>query len=103
MIQEGDTVICVDASGHEQIPGIPPRLIKGRKYIVYGIMNLPCGCPVIDVGLVAESDYNRCVNHNERTKSNDNIHWCYSKRFRKIEPLYRTIEISMKKEEMILN
>lgn len=104
MIQVGDRVVCVDASKLYSGNRLQPKLVEGRDYIVYGIMECDsCGATLVDVGLetLISPMYCSC----NKLLSNDLIHWCHYKRFRKIEPEYKAVmvdsEISEQAKELI--
>lgn len=100
MIKVGDRVICVDASAHAM--GTPPPLIKGRHYLVYGANKWPCGCVAIDVGLTGNEYGTYCSEHGSSHVPGI-IHWCSSKRFRKVQEKVKYVKLEIEKGEPQLN
>lgn len=100
MFKSGDILICIDASN---LPtGI--NLIEGRKYVCYEVVDAPCGCQGVDIGLTMREHNTVCDVHNCKYNVGlTNIRWARSSRFRKEEPEYRVVKIEVEERELIYN
>jgi hypothetical protein len=108
MFKVGDRVVCINnslLSGGSTLRN-QPKLIKGREYIIYDIMPCDCGSLKLDVGLASNNEIFTCNSCGIDNIINGNeIHWCASERFRKVEEKkeYIAVTSNVEVEEPILN
>ena len=97
-MKKGNRVICVDASGDND-------LIKGREYIIYNVKK--CKCTInFDVGLKAWSG-SACYDCATILSDPQETHWFNSRRFAIAKEKTRYVTVAIEKElleqELILN
>lgn len=95
MINVGDKVVCIKSSSFTlQRDARNINLIKGKIYPVLEIVNLNCGCTIIDVGLIGSGNKAVCKHSITHTMKKVGIHYADIIRFRKVEPHTFTNEVT---------
>ncbi len=104
MFNIGDRVKCINTGKLTTTLFQLPNLVMNREYIVYSTKICSCGAQKVDVGLIVSKPMNIHCECKKFFESN-NIRWCSSKRFVKVQESkeYIAVASNVEIEELTLN